>query len=105
MTLLLVSTLTSPLYGKDSAPTTATAMNLTLPGSRAGMLTRAKGTMLLIDRTEYSLAPMALVEDKFGTPLSIQDLQCNDAKCRVQYWTAPDMGHDQILQMIVSFPE
>ncbi len=83
----------------------ATAINPTLPGARAGILTRAQGTMLFIDRTEYSLAPIALVEDRFGTPLSIQDLQCNDVQYRVQYWTAPILGHDQIVQLIVTFPE
>ena len=69
------------------------------------MLTVAQGTRLLIDRTAYTLAPIALVEDRFGTPLSIHDLQCSDAQCRVQYWTAPAFGPDQIVQLIVSFPE
>ena len=103
--VLLLPTVTAPSYAKDSAPMQVTAVNPALPGSRAGLLTRAQGTMLVIDRTTYSLAPSALLEDRFGTPLSIQDLQCNEAQCRVQYWTVPDLGPDQILQMIVSFPE
>jgi hypothetical protein len=105
MTLVLLSTPTAPLYAKDSEPMTATAINPALPGSRVGILTRAQGTMLFIDRTAYNLAPIAHVQDRFGTPLSIQDLQCNDAQYRVQYWTAPELGHDQIVQLIVTFPE
>jgi hypothetical protein len=83
----------------------ATVINPTLPGARAGMLTKAQGAMVLIDRTAYNLAAIALVEDRFGTPLSIQDLQCSDVQYRVQYWTAPELGPDQIVQLIVSFPE
>ncbi len=105
ITLGILSTLTLPVYAMDSEPVPAIAINRTLPGVRAGMLTRAQGTMLLIDRTAYHLAPMAQVEDRFGTPLSIHDLQCNDAQYRVQYWTAPEWGHDQIVQLIVIFPE
>jgi hypothetical protein len=105
LSVLLLSTLTVPSYAMDSALMTALAINPTSPGARAGMLTRAQGTMLVIDRTEYRLAPIAVVEDRFGTPLSIQDLQCHDVEYRVRYWTAPDMGHDQIMQLIVSFPE
>jgi hypothetical protein len=100
-----LSTLTLPLNAQDSAPMAATAINPTLPGSRAGMLTVAQGTRLLIDRTTYSLAPIAVIEDRFGTPLSIHDLQCPEAQCRAQYWTMPAFGHDQIVQLIVSFPE
>ena len=105
MTLVILATLTVPVYAQDSEPIPAAAINPTLPGSRAGMLTKAQGTMLFIDRTTYTLAPIAHVEDRFGTPLSIQDLQCNDAQYRVQYWTAPELGHDQIVQLIVTFPE
>jgi hypothetical protein len=103
--VLLLSAPTLPSYANDSAPMPARAVNPTLPGARAGILTKAQGTMLLIDRTEYSLAPVAAVEDRFGTPLSIQDLQCNEAQYRVRYWTVPHLGHDQILQLIVTFPE
>jgi hypothetical protein len=103
--VLLLSAPTMLSYAKDSAPMPATVINPTLPGARAGILTKAQGTMLLIDRTEYSLAPVAAVEDRFGTPLSIQDLQCNEAQYRVRYWTVPHLGHDQILQLIVTFPE
>jgi hypothetical protein len=105
ITLVTLSTLTVPAYTQDSAPMPATAINPTLPGSKAGMLTKAQGTTLFIDRSTYTLAPIAHVEDRFGTPLSIQDLQCNDAQYRVQYWTAPELGHDQIVQLIVTFPE
>ena len=105
LSALLLSALTVPSYAMDSAPMPATAMNPTLPGARAGILTKAQGAMLVIDRTEYRLAAIALVQDRFGTPLSIQDLQCHDVQYRVQYWTAPDMGHDQVMQLIVSFPE
>ena len=103
--VLLLSAPTMLSYAEDSVPMAATAINPTLPGARAGMLTKAQGVMVLIDRTAYNLAAIALVEDRFGTPLSIQDLQCSDVQYRVQYWTAPELGPDQILQLIVSFPE
>lgn len=101
----IMSTLALPLYAKDSVPMIPAAINPTLPGVRVGTLTKAQGTTLFIDRTAYSLAQVAMVEDRFGTPLSIRDLQCNDVQYRVQYWTAPELGPDQILQLIVTFPE
>jgi hypothetical protein len=105
LSVLLLSILTVPSYALDSAPMPGVAINPLLSGARAGILTKAQGAMLVIDRTEYRLAPIAVVQDRFGTPLSIQDLQCHDVQYRVQYWTVPDLGHDQVMQLIVSFPE
>lgn len=105
LVLLFVVILALPSFANDFMPMTPTAINRGLPGSRTGVLTKAEGAMLHIDRTAYTLAPIALVEDKFGTPLTMKDIQCRDVEYAVQYWVATDHDHTQILQLIVTFPE
>jgi len=103
--LLVLLTLTLPPFVKDALPTALMPIDRSLPGSRVGVLTNAQGTILKIDRTTYTLAPLALIEDKFGTPLMLSDLKFNDVEFDVQYWLGTNLGPNHILQLVVSFPE
>ena len=105
LVLLLVLILALPSFADDIIPMPSTFINRTLPGSRTGILTKAEGAMLQIDHVSYTLSPVALVEDKFLTPLTIKDIQCHDVEYAVRYWIATDHDHSQILQLIVTFPE
>ena len=69
--VLVLSSLTAPSYANDSV--LCQRQPLIQPCRAKGMLTNAQGAMLDIDRTAYlCLAAIALVEDKFGTPLSFR---------------------------------
>jgi hypothetical protein len=103
--LLVLATLAVQSFAIDSAPMLTSGINHGLPGSRAGILTRAQGTMLHIDGVTYPLSPIALVEDRFGTPLTLRDIQSNNVEYRVLYWVATDKAPHQIVQLVVSFPE
>jgi len=76
-----------------------------LPGSRKGILTKAKGTNVWIDGAMYLLGPGALVEDRFGSPLPPQAYQAEGVEYGVQYWLGSDHADRQITQMIIIFPE
>jgi hypothetical protein len=103
--LLVLLTLTLPPFVKDALPTGLMPIDRSLPGSRVGVLTHAQGTVLKIDRTTYTLAPLALIEDKFGTPVMLSDLKFNDVEFDVQYWLGTDLGPNHIFQLVVNFPE
>lgn len=76
-----------------------------LPGSRKGMLTKATGAILGIDRASYTLAAGALVEDKFGFPLPPHVYQADGVEYDVQYWLGTVSADRQITQLIITFPE
>jgi hypothetical protein len=77
----------------------------TLPGSRTGMLTEAKGGTVLIDRGRYVLAPDALIEDQGGNQLQLQNLSWNDVELPAQYWLGTGGAQNLITQMIVTLAE
>ncbi len=77
----------------------------TLPGSRTGMLTEAKGARVLIDHANYVLASDALIEDQAGNQLLLQDLSWNDVELRVRYWLGTGGAQNLITQMIVTLAE
>ena len=105
LVLLFLGILALPSFSEDSMPIPSMVINRELPGSRTGILTKAEGAMLQIDHASYTLSPIALVEDKFLTALTIKDIQCHDVEYKVQYWVASDHDHSQIMQLIVTFPE
>ena len=105
LVLLFLGILALPSFGEDIMPMPSTIINRALPGTRTGVLTKAEGATLQIDNISYTLSPVALVEDKFLTPLTIKDIQCHDVEYAVRYWIATDHDHSQILQLIVTFPE
>ena len=102
---LYVILLALPALSTDAIPGASVSINRSLPGSSIGILTSAQGPAVRIDRDTYTLTPFALVEDKFGTPLSVNDLKWNDVEFRVQYWIARDLGPNHIMQLIINFPE
>ena len=103
--LVVLVSLTLKSFAMDMTPMPTAVINHGLPGMRMGILTKAQGTMLHIDHATYTLAVTALVENKFGTALTLTDIQCHDVEYGVRYWVATDKGQNQILQMIVTFPE
>ena len=105
LVLLFLGILALPSIGEDTMPMPSTIINRALPGTRTGILTKAEGATLQIDNISYTLSPVALVEDKHLTPLTIKDIQCHDVEYKVQYWVATEHDHSQILQLIVTFPE
>ncbi len=86
-------------------PAQPAKIDRSLPGSRTGILTRAKGGTVWIDRASYALAPNALVEKKAGTPLQLQDYQWDGVAYNVQYWLGTGSADRQITQLIITFPE
>jgi hypothetical protein len=105
LVLLFLVILALPSFADDIMPMPSTVINRTLQGSRTGVLTKAEGAMLQIDHVSYTLSPVALVEDKHLTPLTIKDIQCHDVEYAVRYWVATDHDRNQISQLIVTFPE
>jgi len=105
LVLLFLGILALPSIGEDVMPMASTILNRALPGTRTGVLTKAEGATLQIDNISYTLSPVALVEDKHLTPLTIKDIQCHDVQYAVQYWVATEHDHSQILQLIITFPE
>ena len=77
----------------------------TLPGSRTGMLSEAKGGRVLIDHANYVLAPDALIEDQAGNQLLLQNLSWNDVELSVRYWLGTGGAQNLITQMIVTLAE
>ena len=104
LVLLFLGILALPSIGEEIMPMPSMVIR-ELPGSRTGVLTKAEGATLQIDNISYTLSPVALVEDKHLTPLTIKDIQCHDVTYAVQYWVATEHDHSQILQLIVTFPE
>jgi hypothetical protein len=102
---LFLTSLILPSFAKDPLLSSSATINRSLSGSRTGVLTKSEGAVLHIDRMTYTLAPQALVEDKFGTPLTPNDTRWNDVEFRVQYWLAPDLGPNLIRQLIVTLPQ
>ena len=105
LVLLFLVILALPSFADDITPMPSTVINQTLQGSRTGVLRKAEGAVLQIDHVFYTLSPVALVEDKHLTPLTIKDIQCHDVEYAVRYWVATDHDRNQISQLIVTFPE
>jgi hypothetical protein len=103
--LLYVVILALPALAAEPTPFSPTSINRSMPGARTGILTNAQESVVQINRDMYRLAPMALVEDKHGTPLSVHDLKWQDVEFRVQYWTANELGPNYITQLVINFPE
>jgi hypothetical protein len=68
-------------------------------------MTRAHARTVLIDRDHHPLAPEILIEDRKGSPLTIETLQRfrwnSGIEIEVRYWGPANM----ITQMIVTLPE
>ena len=89
----------------QAQPSQPAKIDRSLPGSRNGVLTKAKEGTLWIDRASYGLAPNALVEKRTGAPLRINDYQWDGVAYNVQYWLGTGSADRQITQLIINFPE
>ena len=89
----------------QSAETAVARIDRGRSGSQSGLMTRAHARTVLIDRNRYPLAPEILIEDRKGSPLTVEALQRirwnSDIEIEVKYW-GPANG---ITQMIVTLPE
>jgi len=88
--------------GQSSLPA---KIDRSLPGSRKGLLMKAQGTTVWIDRAMYSLAPGALVESNSGEPLPASSLKWDGVEFEVQYWLGAGSADRQITKLIITFPE
>ncbi len=84
-------------------PTQPAKIDRSVPGSRKGILTRAKGGTVWIDGASYVLAPNVLVEKKGGTPLQLPEW--DSVAYNVQYWLGTGSANNQITQLIITFPQ
>ena len=75
------------------------------PGSKKGILTKAKGGTVWIDGASHSLAPDALIENQLGFPVEIRLYQWNGVLYPVQYWLGTGSADRQITQIIITLPE
>ena len=85
-------------------PTQPAKIDRSRPGSRKGILTRAKGGSVWIDGVSYVLAPDALVEDKSGYPFKLRNYQWDGVVYNVQYWLGTGSADRQITQLIITLP-
>lgn len=85
--------------------TSPTKIDRSLPGSRLGQMTKAQRGTVVIDRTTYALAPQVLIEERSGMSLTPQDLQWWEGEFDVQYWIGTGELRNQIIQMIVAYPQ
>lgn len=83
----------------------ATKINLALPGSHTGTLLKATGGAVRIDRSQYALAPGALIEDSYGNPVQLIEYAGNALEIPVRYWLGTGETRNQIFQMILTFTE
>jgi hypothetical protein len=72
------------------------------PGSKKGILTKAKGGTVWIDGASYALAPDALVENQLGSPVELRLYQWNSVELPVQYWLGTGSADRQITHMIIT---
>lgn len=76
-----------------------------IPGSSTGILLMAKEGKVQIDRATYPLAAGVLIEDHKGQSLSVTDLHYEGGAPEVQFWLGTDNTRNQIVQIVVTFPQ
>ena len=86
-------------------PTQPAKIDRAFPGSKKGILTKAKGGTVWIDGTSHALAPDALIENQLGFPVELRLYQWNGVLYPVQYWLGTGSADRQITQMIINLPE
>ena len=86
-------------------PTKPAKIDRAFPGSKKGILTKAKGGTVWIDGASHALAPDALVENQLGFPVELRLYQWNGVQYPVQYWLGTGSADRQITQMIITLPQ
>lgn len=108
VSLLAAGPLSSPpAWAQEGTGSQAPAakVNLALPGSNTGTLLKATGGTVRIDRSQYALAPGALIEDSYGNPVQLIEYVGNAVEIPVRYWLGTGETRNQIVQMILTFAE
>ena len=80
-------------------------MDRDLPGMQKGVLTKAKGGTVWIDRTAYTFAADAVIENKSRRSFQVKDLKWDDVEYPVDYWLEAESSGKRITQMVIYFPE
>ena len=86
-------------------PTKPAKIDRAFPGSKKGILTKAKGGTVWIDGASHSLAPDALIENQLGFPMELRNYRWDDVEYHVLYWLGTGQADRQITHMIISLPE
>lgn len=108
VSLLAAGPLSSPpAWAQEGTVSQAPAakISLALPGSNTGTLLKATGGTVRIDRSQYALAPGALVEDSHGNPFPLREYAWNAVEIPVRYWLGTGETRNQVVQMILTFTE
>jgi hypothetical protein len=106
--LLAAGPLSSPpAWAQEGTVSQAPAakINLALPGSNTGTLLKATGGTVRIDRSHYTLAPGALIEDSGGNPVPLREYVWDAVEIPVQYWLGTGETRNQIIQMILTLAQ
>lgn len=80
-------------------------MDRDLEGKQKGVLTKAKGGTVWIDRTAYPLASDAAIQGTSGRTFRAIELKWDDVDYHVDYWLGTESTDKQIIQMIIYLPE
>ena len=86
-------------------PTQPAKIDRSLPGSKKGILTKAKGGTVWIDGASYALAPDAQIENQLGSPVELRLYQWSSVEIPVQYWFGTGSADRQITHMIITLPQ
>ena len=89
----------------QAQPTKPAKIDRSLPGSKKGVLTKAKGGTISIDRASYVLASDALVENQLGFPMELRDYRWDSVEYHVLYWLGAGPADRQITHLIITLPE
>jgi hypothetical protein len=91
-------------WAQGTVPSLPPKIDRSLPGLKRGVLKKAQGVTVWIDQDSFTLAPGALVEDQYGTPLEAAFYQKTGVGMFVEYWLVPGQTR-HINQMIIRYPE
>jgi hypothetical protein len=91
-------------WAQGTVPIQPPKIDRSLPGMRKGVLTKVQGETVWIDGDSFTLAPRALVENRFGNTLEAAYYQASGVRWLVEYWLVPGQTR-HINQMIITFPE
>jgi len=86
-------------------PTQPAKIDRSMHGSKKGILTKAKGGTVWIDRASFVLAPDAVVENQLGFPMELRNYRWDGVEYHVLYWLGTGQADRQITHMIISLPE
>lgn len=94
-----------PAVWAQGLPPTLATVDRSRSGSHTGVLTRARGRTVQIDKNIYPLATAILIEDRKGMPISLEELRGfswnTGLEVMITYWSSLN----EVTQIIVTLPE